>query len=303
MVVKPLSRLVNRDRAGFEVGREYTKNASNVKPKSSRAENLSLDIPWLNLYICFAIFYLRRKLLRRFFGNEYWRISRRPALGCFFITPLWIVYEILAYQINRGWAGEWRTGLDFAIKLLLTKINVYAGVAVIIPAFCLLWVFVSQKKTIIKFLKKPSRIAFMFIESLFYALIFGIVVSFVARLLLSVNGEVNTAKVAAIIVHTGSGVYEEIFFRFLLITLFVSVIDYLFNVNPYLTYGMAIAASSLLFAGSHYLEIFNEPIEISSFVFRFLAGVAFSILFILRGVGITAYTHSLYNILLMFRHS
>ena len=143
----------------------------------------------------------------------------------------------------------------------------------------------------------------MFIESLFYALIFGIVVSFVARLLLSVNGEVNTAKVAAIIVHTGSGVYEEIFFRFLLITLFVSVIDYLFNVNPYLTYGMAIAASSLLFAGSHYLEIFNEPIEISSFVFRFLAGVAFSILFILRGVGITAYTHSLYNILLMFRHS
>lgn len=219
-----------------------------------------------------------------------------------FITPLWILYEILAFQLNNGWLGDLRTGVDFLFKTLLSKAKIHAGLALLIPAFFLLWLIVKQKKTVRKFFKHPSRLALMFLESLFYAAAFGLVVGFASAVFLSAgNPQLNTTKVAALVVHIGSGVYEEFFFRFLLITTMVATLRYFFELHLAMNYGIAIVVSSLFFAYSHYLEFFNEPLEIQSFVFRFLAGMAFSILFVLRGVGITAYTHSFYNILLMFR--
>jgi len=219
-----------------------------------------------------------------------------------FITPLWIVYEILAFKINNGLLGELRTGVDVLIKTLLSKFRIHAGLALVIPAFFLIWFVMQQKKNVGKFIKKPSRFAIMFFESLLYALFFGLMVGYATTIFFSSgNPGVDNSKIATLVVHIGSGVYEETLFRFAVITLLVIGLQKVFTLHTNLNYIIAILISSLIFAYSHYLEIFNEPIEIKSFMFRFLAGVAFSILFILRGVGITAYTHSLYNILLMFR--
>lgn len=240
-------------------------------------------------------------MARRFFQSDYWRLSRNSAVGFLFITPLWLVYEILTFKLNNGWLGELRTGVDVLIKALLSKFAIHAGLAVIIPAFFLLWLMIQQKKSVIRFIKKPTRFAFMFLESLLYALFFGLAVGFATSIFLSSASGVDKAKIATLVVHIGSGVYEETLFRFALITLFVMGLEYLFKLHPNLNYIIAIVISSLIFAYCHYLKIFNEPLELQSFIFRFLAGAVFSVLFILRGVGIAAYTHSLYNILLMFR--
>jgi hypothetical protein len=43
----------------------------------------------------------------------------------------------------------------------------------------------------------------------------------------------------------------------------------------------------------------GERYRLDSFVFRALAGVAFSALYLTRGFGITAWTHALYDVAVM----
>jgi membrane protease YdiL (CAAX protease family) len=52
----------------------------------------------------------------------------------------------------------------------------------------------------------------------------------------------------------------------------------------------------LIVAGHHVTTTFGEKFAFSSFVFRFLAGVTFSTLFLLRGFGVTVGTHAMYDL-------
>ena len=52
----------------------------------------------------------------------------------------------------------------------------------------------------------------------------------------------------------------------------------------------------ILFSAFHYVGPLGEPMRLESFVFRSLAGLAFSALYLTRGFGITAWTHALYDV-------
>src|SRR5438477_294116 len=45
----------------------------------------------------------------------------------------------------------------------------------------------------------------------------------------------------------------------------------------------------------------GDPLDVYSFVFRTIAGLFFSGLYLLRGFGITAWTHALYDVFLLLR--
>lgn len=60
---------------------------------------------------------------------------------------------------------------------------------------------------------------------------------------------------------------------------------------------LAVLVSSLVFAVAHYVGHAGDTFYWFSFLFRFVAGVFFSILFIYRGFGIAAGTHAVYDIL------
>ena len=73
---------------------------------------------------------------------------------------------------------------------------------------------------------------------------------------------------------------------------------------------LAVVLTSLLFATAHYridmmigsyhlVTSLGDPFEWASFLFRFLAGAFFSLLFLYRGFGIAAGTHALYDILVL----
>jgi hypothetical protein len=55
---------------------------------------------------------------------------------------------------------------------------------------------------------------------------------------------------------------------------------------------------ALVFSLFHYIGPYGDPFQIPSFTFRAIAGVLFSGLYLLRGFGITAWTHALYDVLL-----
>ena len=58
----------------------------------------------------------------------------------------------------------------------------------------------------------------------------------------------------------------------------------------------AVVITSLLFSAAHYIGPQGDSWQLYSFVFRFLAGGFFAVLFVYRGFGIAAGTHALYDI-------
>jgi membrane protease YdiL (CAAX protease family) len=97
-------------------------------------------------------------------------------------------------------------------------------------------------------------------------------------------------------VSLGAGIYEEFVFRVLLLGALVFVLHRLLRLQPWLTYGMAAGLGAVVFAAFHYIGPFGDPLQLASFVFRVVAGLALTGLYYTRGYGITAYTHSLYDL-------
>ncbi len=60
---------------------------------------------------------------------------------------------------------------------------------------------------------------------------------------------------------------------------------------------LAVALSALIFSGFHYIGSLGDTFTVQSFVYRAIAGVAFSALYVTRGLGVTAWTHALYDIM------
>jgi hypothetical protein len=60
----------------------------------------------------------------------------------------------------------------------------------------------------------------------------------------------------------------------------------------------AVVSAALIFAAFHYIGPYGEPLALGSFTYRTVGGVLFSGLYLLRGFGITAWTHALYDVFL-----
>ena len=59
---------------------------------------------------------------------------------------------------------------------------------------------------------------------------------------------------------------------------------------------IAVVVSALVFSAFHYIGALGDTFTVSSFTYRAIAGVAFSVLYVTRGFGITAWTHALYDL-------
>ena len=220
-----------------------------------------------------------------------------------FVGPLWLLYQVLAYQLNHGFGGNFRTGIDILFAASLRQVGVSSAIAAGIPAvLVVLYLLPSKHRASISEIRLRD-FGFILLESLIYALIFGLCVGKLTELLLSIAGiEFDREKVAGLVVNLGSGVYEEFLFRVVLLS---GVVYFLQRVNAvrqiWPRYVVAMLLTSMLFAAFHYLKIFGEAVTLESFLFRFFAGLVFSLMFICRGYGVTAYAHSFYNVFLMLR--
>ena len=63
----------------------------------------------------------------------------------------------------------------------------------------------------------------------------------------------------------------------------------------------AAVLGALIFSQFHYVGPYGDPWELGSFTFRAVAGLLFSGLYLTRGLGITAWTHALYDVFLALR--
>lgn len=102
-----------------------------------------------------------------------------------------------------------------------------------------------------------------------------------------------------LIMSMGAGVYEEMVFRLIFFTLASLLLKDLFRVKAALANLWIVALGALAFSGYHYLSP-AEHFQWRSFAFRTVAGLYFGVVFLLRGFGITAASHTAYDILILF---
>ena len=60
---------------------------------------------------------------------------------------------------------------------------------------------------------------------------------------------------------------------------------------------LAVTASSLVFSLAHHAGVPGEPFTWFAFIFRWLAGVFFAWVFVVRGFGVAVGTHTAYDLL------
>jgi hypothetical protein len=147
-------------------------------------------------------------------------------------------------------------------------------------------------------------------EAIVYALLFGVVAGTLTGLLLPSLSTVISASEAGrvsatewslptqLMISLGAGIYEELLFRVLLVSGLVLVGTRVFRWSSTQAGILAVLLGAGIFSAFHYLGPYGEPFALASFTFRTVAGLLFSTLYILRGFGITAWTHALYDVFL-----
>jgi len=101
---------------------------------------------------------------------------------------------------------------------------------------------------------------------------------------------------SSLIGYIGAGVYEETLFRLILVPVLFGTLR-LLQAPQILASTLAVTLSALLFALAHHAGSPGEAFTWFAFIFRWMAGVFFAWVFVLRGFGIAVGTHTIYDIL------
>jgi len=140
----------------------------------------------------------------------------------------------------------------------------------------------------------------MLLESVVLAFLIGIVLRYATAavlhfFVLATPGGLGTPT--ELMVSLGAGIYEELLFRVILVGVLSLLAKRVFGWGPRGAGAFAVLLSALVFSAFHYIGAYGDTLRLSSFLFRFLAGLVFSTLYVLRGFGITAWTHALYDVI------
>ncbi|MFK7769038.1 MAG: CPBP family intramembrane glutamic endopeptidase [Mariniblastus sp.] len=252
--------------------------------------------------------------------GSYSHESRRPLVCLLFVLPLIVFYEIGSIMLGRQ---SLRSGIDQWFHEMLSQLGF--GQLVLLPILTI-GVMIGWHHQIKDHWKVSIRCFFgMVLEAIGLGLILFWAAS-VTDLLHHESANIgvrfgsefssDSNLLSMIVAYVGSGIYEELFFRILLLIPIIHGIGKLMegngrnsrrskqqtvlNSNQKVATFIGVVLVSLLFAAAHY-NIFNpagNQFELSSFVFRFSASIVFCILFLFRGFGIAVGTHVAYDVLM-----
>jgi hypothetical protein len=221
-----------------------------------------------------------------------------------------VVYELLAFALSHGEVTGVRNGADVLLKSLFVALGgryglALFGVAMIGGGAAIAWRDARRSGRI-----RPRYLGWMLAESVVYALVFGMVAGTLTVLLLphlaltaggTAGGSVwpgNQSLPTQLMISLGAGIYEELLFRVVLVSGLVWLAMQLFGWPRPRANVFAVVLGGLIFSAFHYIGPYGERLALDSFTFRTVAGLLFSGLYVLRGFGITAWTHALYDVFL-----
>jgi len=230
--------------------------------------------------------------------RSYWQQSKSPFYSLIFTIPLLITYEVMIFSFNHSDIIGLRNGADVLFRQFFAVFNIYGFYLVgflVLSALLISYYFYSKHEIYGKF--QGKFFILMVLESLLYALVMFIVVDRIGKYFMSAGANPDTNIFIALAL--GAGVYEEFIFRVVLVSGCLFFLRDLLKLNSLVSVILSVLFASLVFSIFHYLGDFGEVFEVKSFLVRFGAGIFLSALYTLRGYGITAYTHTFYDLIVI----
>lgn len=243
--------------------------------------------------------------------GSYFDVSRSPRYSVLFALPLLIAYEALAAALaGPRSSSQVRNGADVLLKEAFIAVAGRNGPLIFIAAVVGvgIWFIARDIKRTGQGVR-PLVFGGMMAESIALAAIFGVVIGTLTVKLLGslhvLSMMAAPTQIAAmswstrLMLSLGAGLYEELLFRVLLVSALAAGAKIVFGFGTRGAGVFATIVGALIFSAFHYIGPYGDPFRLTSFTFRAISGVAFSALYLTRGFGITAWTHSLYDAFLL----
>jgi hypothetical protein len=233
--------------------------------------------------------------------RRYFNVSRSISAGLIFSLPLVAIYELgvvlMGEDINAA-ALLMKTPLSF-LRRHPTEIF-GADVMLIVNLLMILVVAIAAWRLWRKDALHGGTFGGMLLEGTIYALLLG------PLALAPLTGEFQFGGfkphldgfLQKAVVACGAGFYEEAFFRFILLGAIFYLSKELGGMKPFTSALLALVISGAIFSAAHFLSP-GEEADLGAFIFRLAAGILLGIIFFLRGFGVAAWTHALFDLYIL----
>jgi membrane protease YdiL (CAAX protease family) len=185
----------------------------------------------------------------------YFRQTRSHFFGLLSILLLLIIYEVSSAKLYADQQIQIRNSAEIMIKRLFWFMGIRNSVLLWLIYFALLaWAFwLAKKQQLLDF--KFVYIPYSIFESTLYALLLGLIAGrLTERTSLMLAPQDNELTMGAkMTLALGAGIYEELLFRFFILSLLLLIFDKLVGGKRVVQVLLAILISAALFSAFHYL--------------------------------------------------
>ncbi len=225
--------------------------------------------------------------------------SRTSFYSFLFTLPLFFLYEVNILFLSWDDILVVRNGADFLMRNILESFDIYGlyGLGLVF--------FLGLLVTYIFFIKEDQKqevnVNFLFImlaESMLWSVFLYFLLFKFMVLLMNPVGKTILQQVTLAI---GAGIYEEFLFRVLLIAGLSGILGFVFMWDKTFKNIIAVVLSGGIFSAFHFMGEYGDFFSMELFLIRFFAGLILGVLYMYRGFGITAYTHSIYDLIVLIR--
>ena len=225
--------------------------------------------------------------------------SRTSFYSFLFTLPLFFLYEANIVFLSWDDILVVRNGADFLMRNILESFDIYGlyGLGLVF--------FLGLLVTYIFFIKEDHqqevKFNFLFImlaESMLWSVVLYFSLFKFMVLLMNPTGKTILQQVTLAI---GAGIYEEFLFRVLLIAGLSGILGFVFMWDKTFKNIIAVVLSGGIFSAFHFMGEYGDFFSMELFLIRFFAGLFLGVLYMYRGFGITAYTHSIYDLIVLIR--
>ena len=247
--------------------------------------------------------------------QSYLESSSAPLTCLVFSLPLFVVYHLGLWWLNTFSGLRWANAVDIAIANGLARLGVAGPLlsfSLVIVVFLVLHAVSGRPAS----WPPPHAWFFMLLESLILAL----PVFMLSRLATKAGDYLGSASLsmadgavaslswqANLVLSCGAGVYEEFFFRVILMGAAVLFLGGIVGMGTAWKYALAGTFQALIFAASHHLpggpeevaNLIQAKLAAPAFIFRAAAGMYFAFIYVERGFGIAAGSHAGYDLMVV----
>ena len=245
-------------------------------------------------------------------GPGYFEHSRTPLVSLVFVLPLVIIYELGTGSAGSDAAARGTPQHIIAFTLLQQFFSLFGATGRHLPAMAIAGILIAWHVA----RRDPWKVRWTALggiaaESVLLSvplLAIGVLLAHLFKAL-PLAASPTLGAVSALpsrdllVLCLGAGIYEELVFRLIVLTVLSLVVKDLLLFPAKMTGLTVVLLSAVLFSAYHYLghESFDwhSAAAWRTFAFRTVAGIYFGVLFLTRGFGVTAATHAAYDILVL----